>query len=552
MSVEQTRVLVVDEDRAFLTELESSLAQDCEVKTAENTKDAQLVFQTFKPNTVILDVSASGDESFVEFFSNIRREDRNVIRIVTSSDYNNLENIMDAINRAHVHKYLKKPIDIDVLRATLRQTTTDYNETKARYADEEKGEAYSKLKTVLDTAKEARQHQMDADSKLEHVADIEVERRRYAAHVKELEARIEAVGKESEELEKKWRGTVNEVKTERDGFRSDQEKAGLEVQRLKREVKREQDSRAHQVAEVESEAKGQVSQTEELRDHLERLKTEAEDAAHIRQREIEQEMHGRDELREQLERTKADLQQAKEERNFLEMSLRELKIAAEAKKESLLEVTEDFTRVNRVRKKGMDSVLFVDKEDSNLENLKQMFSKTYNVYTARSADEAMKSLGLNSDICVVVTDQLISAGNGLELAERVSKSNLDLPVFLLSGRNDAELMKKAINSGVVTRFIEKPLRREVMMENLKAGCDMFDQRSGRSFVLNKKKAFVIDSMQAMKEQVKRMEFQVSDERKSMLLKMDDERSALDREVAERRTVLDVELRELESEFGKKR
>ncbi|MBT7668484.1 MAG: response regulator, partial [Bdellovibrionales bacterium] len=90
MSVEQTRVLVVDEDRAFLTELESSLAQDCEVKTAENTKDAQLVFQTFKPNTVILDVSASGDESFVEFFSNIRREDRNVIRIVTSSDYNNL------------------------------------------------------------------------------------------------------------------------------------------------------------------------------------------------------------------------------------------------------------------------------------------------------------------------------------------------------------------------------------------------------------------------------------------------------------------------------
>jgi DNA-binding NtrC family response regulator len=552
MSTEQTRVLVIDEDRSFLAELESSLSQECEVKTADNTKDAHLVFQTFKPNTVILDVSVARDSSFVDFFSSIRREDRNVIRIVTSSDYTNLENIMDAINRAHVHKYLKKPIDMNVLRSTLRETSFDYHETKSRYADEEKGEAYDKLKTVLDTAKQAKQLQLDADSKLEHVADIETERRRHAAHVKELETRIEAIGKESDDLEIKWRGNVGKVKEERDGFRDDLEKSNLEIQRLKREVKREMDSRTQQVAEVESEAKGQVNQVEELREHVERLKSDSEDAQHIRQREIEQEMHTRDSIRDDFERVKAELSQVKEERDFIEMTLRELKIVAEAKKESLLEVTEEFIRINRFRKNGMDSVLFVDKEDNNLENMKNMFGKNYNVYTAKNPDEAIKLVSRNADICVVITDYQISSGNGIDLADRVKKTNLDLPVFLLSGRNDYELVKKAINSGVVTRFIEKPLRREVMLEAIKAGTDIYDRSAGRSGILDKKKTFVIDAMQAMKEQMKRMEFQVADERKEMLLKLDDERSALDSEVSERRVVLDVELSEVESEFSKKR
>ena len=59
----------------------------------------------------------------------------------------------------------------------------------------------------------------------------------------------------------------------------------------------------------------------------------------------------------------------------------------------------------------------------------------YNVITARSAAEAERLLG-NGNIDLVLTDQLMPGGTGVELARVAKRMQPHLPVVLISGVNE--------------------------------------------------------------------------------------------------------------------
>jgi DNA-binding NtrC family response regulator len=82
------------------------------------------------------------------------------------------------------------------------------------------------------------------------------------------------------------------------------------------------------------------------------------------------------------------------------------------------------------------SILVVDDEELPLTLRKLVLEKQgFHVITARSASEAM-SLLESSHVDLVLTDQLMPGGTGVELARSVKAARPELPVVLISGVNE--------------------------------------------------------------------------------------------------------------------
>jgi DNA-binding NtrC family response regulator len=82
------------------------------------------------------------------------------------------------------------------------------------------------------------------------------------------------------------------------------------------------------------------------------------------------------------------------------------------------------------------SILVVDDEELPLTLRKLVLEKQgYQVITARSAAGAMQLLE-SSHVDLVLTDQLMPGGTGVELARNVKKTRPELPVILISGVNE--------------------------------------------------------------------------------------------------------------------
>jgi CheY-like chemotaxis protein len=82
------------------------------------------------------------------------------------------------------------------------------------------------------------------------------------------------------------------------------------------------------------------------------------------------------------------------------------------------------------------SILVVDDEELPLTLRKLVLEKQgYRVITARSAAGAMQLLE-SSHVDLVLTDQLMPGGTGVELARTVKRTRPELPVILISGVNE--------------------------------------------------------------------------------------------------------------------
>jgi CheY-like chemotaxis protein len=82
------------------------------------------------------------------------------------------------------------------------------------------------------------------------------------------------------------------------------------------------------------------------------------------------------------------------------------------------------------------SILVVDDEELPLTLRKLVLEKQgYRVITARSAAGAMQLLE-SSHVDLVLTDQLMPGGTGVELARAVKRTRPELPVILISGVNE--------------------------------------------------------------------------------------------------------------------
>ena len=103
------------------------------------------------------------------------------------------------------------------------------------------------------------------------------------------------------------------------------------------------------------------------------------------------------------------------------------------------------------------NLLYVEDELTTKNNYEKTFNLIFNfVYSAVNYDDAM-FIYENYPIDLILIDiELNSDKNGFDIASKIRKTNINLPIVFLTGHDDTDLVLEAINSNI-NGYLVKPL-----------------------------------------------------------------------------------------------
>ena len=113
------------------------------------------------------------------------------------------------------------------------------------------------------------------------------------------------------------------------------------------------------------------------------------------------------------------------------------------------------------------TLLVVDDEAYILHTLSALLASDFEVLTADSAEVARR-LFLEGPIDIVLSDQRMPGGTGVELLEWVRRHSPRTMRLLMTGHAELEDAIEAINRGQVHRYLSKPWRTEELLDLLRA------------------------------------------------------------------------------------
>lgn len=106
--------------------------------------------------------------------------------------------------------------------------------------------------------------------------------------------------------------------------------------------------------------------------------------------------------------------------------------------------------------KMLGKVLYVDDEEINLFNFREALSDQFEVFTALSGQEALRVLGREREMALVVTDQRMPGMKGTDLLAKTRELAPLAERIIITGYTDPQDIISAINQGQVYRYILKP------------------------------------------------------------------------------------------------
>jgi response regulator RpfG family c-di-GMP phosphodiesterase len=108
----------------------------------------------------------------------------------------------------------------------------------------------------------------------------------------------------------------------------------------------------------------------------------------------------------------------------------------------------------------LSKVLYVDDEEINLINFKEVLRDDFEIFTAISGEEALAILGREEDMALLVTDQRMPGMKGTELLARSRELAPNAERIIITGYTDPQDIITAINDGHVYHYILKPWSEE--------------------------------------------------------------------------------------------
>ncbi len=109
-------------------------------------------------------------------------------------------------------------------------------------------------------------------------------------------------------------------------------------------------------------------------------------------------------------------------------------------------------------------IVVVDDEEAILETMSFTFMDEYEVLTTTDAHEALRLVGENQPVHVVITDQRMPGMTGVELLKAVYEQYPETMRIMLTGFADGDATLKAINEGHVYAYISKPWEPEELKQ----------------------------------------------------------------------------------------
>lgn len=100
-------------------------------------------------------------------------------------------------------------------------------------------------------------------------------------------------------------------------------------------------------------------------------------------------------------------------------------------------------------------ILYVDDERANRVVFEQSFTKNFRIKVATSAQEALELLKVEN-VGVIVTDQRMPGMTGNDLLIRVKELYPEIVRIVITAYSDLDVLLRAVNDGLVSRYIVKP------------------------------------------------------------------------------------------------
>jgi two-component system, sensor histidine kinase and response regulator len=111
------KILYIDDEANNLISFKASFRFDYTILTANSTAEADAHLEKHADISVILCDQRMPDKTGVEYFEEIRNVYSSPVRILITG-YTDIESVINAINRGHIFRYIKKPwTDMDVKSA---------------------------------------------------------------------------------------------------------------------------------------------------------------------------------------------------------------------------------------------------------------------------------------------------------------------------------------------------------------------------------------------------------------------------------------------------
>jgi DNA-binding NtrC family response regulator len=113
------------------------------------------------------------------------------------------------------------------------------------------------------------------------------------------------------------------------------------------------------------------------------------------------------------------------------------------------------------------SLLLVDDEEYVLSALKRALRRDgYRILTAPSGVEGLDLLA-HTRVSVIVSDQRMPGMSGIEFLRRVASTCPDTIRIILSGDRDFAMFAKAVDDGVIYKFLTKPWEAEALRDEIR-------------------------------------------------------------------------------------
>lgn len=153
-------------------------------------------------------------------------------------------------------------------------------------------------------------------------------------------------------------------------------------------------------------------------------------------------------------------------------------------------------------KKHAFSVLFVDDEEQTRKYFKMGLKSHFDIFTAESVAQAKEILATEGDkIGVVITDQRMPGGNGVELLRFLKNQYPKIIRLLATAYSDLAEAIEAVNSGEIFRYIQKPWKDfDALRIELSQAMELFEIKQQRDELLREK--FTIRKKMAKVERIR--------------------------------------------------
>src|ERR1035438_6718028 len=144
------------------------------------------------------------------------------------------------------------------------------------------------------------------------------------------------------------------------------------------------------------------------------------------------------------------------------------------------EVNKFYVEPSLKREQGMGKVLIVDDEPGMRRIVKANLRQDFHISVEASSPSEAIALLLKEDFDVVLTDQKMAGGSGLDVLRAVQESDPTTSVIFLTAVGTVELAVESMRQGAFD-FLTKPYTPDVMLATIRRACERtaLDRKSTR-------------------------------------------------------------------------